>query len=160
MRVPKAVRNSMISSMVLMVLFVVAGVGYTLYQDLHVNKSQIAGPVVTPALYREIKPTKQGANVPEGAAIEALTSPAVIGDTVSVTVKTNPGSTCMIAVVYNNIASKDPGLKPGLADDFGTISWTWKIDSSVPEGSWPVNVTCELNKKTAFVQGYILITKA
>lgn len=142
----------------LLILFVVAGAGYVLYQDLHAKDSSTSSPAIVVASEPIIKPTTPGANVPEGAAIETLTSPAVLGETASVTVKTNAGSTCTIAVVYNNVPSKDAGLVTKTADDFGTISWNWKIDTSVPTGSWPINVTCSLNKKSAFVQGNILIT--
>jgi hypothetical protein len=43
-------------------------------------------------------------------------------------------------------------LLPALADDFGAVSWNWKVDAWAPVGSWPITVTCAHNKKSAVVQ--------
>jgi hypothetical protein len=159
MRVYKNVKHASLATIGLLVLVVVVGVSYTIYMGRNVKDTALAKPaIVVPTDVNPIKPPIIGANVPEGAAIETLTSPAVIGDTATVNVNTNPKSTCTIAVVYNEIPSKSTGLIKKQADDFGVVNWTWKIEAGTPNGSWPVNITCAYKDKSAFVQGKILIT--
>ena len=148
------------ATIALLFLIVCVGIGYTIYQERHLAKTAIEKPdVIVPTDVNPIKPPTIGVNVPEGAAIETLTSQVVVGGTVIVNVKTNPLSTCTIAVGYDKVFSKGVGLLDKVADDFGVVSWTWNIDKTIPEGSWPLNVNCSLNKQSAFVQAYILVTK-
>lgn len=72
-------------------------------------------------------------------------------------IRTQPGSNCTIKAVYNNVDSTDPGLAPGVADEFGTLSWSWKIGENVPTGTWPVTVTCLYHGRSAVVQGDLVV---
>ena len=76
------------------------------------------------------------------------------------TVKTNAGSTCKIAVVYNNVPEVDSGLAPKKADDFGTVSWAWTVPKNTPLGSWPVTVTCQFYDKSAVVSQDVRVEKS
>jgi hypothetical protein len=159
-RLPKPVRNALISALVLLVLFVGGGVAYTLVTGL--NGDQNASAVAIPAALAPepvIKPTQPSVNAKESAAVQMVTSPIAPGSNASLNVKTNSGSTCTISVIYNNIASTDSGLGNKTADDFGTVSWTWTVGSSVPLGTWPAKVTCAYHGRTAVVVANLQVTK-
>jgi hypothetical protein len=95
----------------------------------------------------------------EQAALQALTSPVKAGQNSSVNVKTNATSTCTINVSYNNVASKDSGLTPKVADAYGNVSWSWTVDPTAPVGSWPVKVTCVYRGRSAVVIGNLQVIK-
>jgi hypothetical protein len=100
-----------------------------------------------------IKATKPDPNANESAAIEALTSPVKPGQNAVTTVRTLPRSICTIVVTYNEVESKDSGLITKHANDFGIVGWSWTVDASAPAGDWPIEVTCALHDKSAFVRG-------
>lgn len=152
-RISRSVRNAAISTVALLVLLFGGGVVYTWYvgQQEVKDTTAIAAPVelVLPSV---AKPSPQAANAKASASVQSLTSPVAPGSNASVTIKTNPFAECTVVVEYNKIASKDSGLGPKVADDFGTVSWTWTVEASVPVGKWPVTVTCAHNELTAVVQ--------
>jgi hypothetical protein len=156
--VARKIRNIVISTFVLLILFVGAGVAYTFYMS---QTDPVATVAKAPVSDKKttLKHTKLAANAPASAAIQMLTSPVMPGDNASVTVKGNPGSNCTISVKYNEVASTDSGLKPKVTDEFGVTTWAWTVEPTVPEGSWPVSITCEYNKKTAVVIQKIVISK-
>jgi len=157
-RVLKFIRNTLISVVVLLVLFVGAGVGYTWYEGKHIpNKATLAD--TQPAATTTVMPahTDPGANVPENASVETITSPVTPGSNVALDVQTLGGSTCTITAVYNKIPSTDSGLKQKTADTYGVISWSWTVGADTPLGSWPVTVTCTHNQKTAVVQSMLSV---
>ena len=157
-KVLRKVRNITISVVVLLLLVVGAGVGYTWYvgQDETGNLAAIAAPVeATPPPV--IKPTKPAANAKVGVAVQMLTSPVMPGENSSITVKTNAGSDCTIKVEYNKVPSADSGLKTKKADEFGIVSWTWTVEETVPLGEWPVDVTCAYNDQSAMVRGTLVV---
>lgn len=161
MTIPKSIRNAAISSGILLLLMAVVGTGYNLYLDYYHKPVALAlavAPVVAKSQYQAFVPVAPAANAPEGVAVEMVSAAVAHGINASLTVKTNAGSTCTIAALYNNIASTAAGLKTEVADEYGTISWTWKVDSNAPVGSWPVNVNCALHGRSAFVQAHILVT--
>lgn len=157
-RIIKFIRNIAISALVLLVLFVGGGAAYTWYMGrTSVADTSAGDPVVEVAPV--IKHVQPAANVSESASVQMLTSPVVPGSNASVTVRTNPGSQCTIIVEYNKVASKDSGLSLKTADEFGMVTWTWTVEASVPLGKWPVKVTCVNDKKSAFVQGDLVVAK-
>lgn len=159
-RIAKFIRNTAISIGVLLVLIVGGGIAYTWYmgQSSPENTAAVAAPV-------EVKPTpvikhvKPAANAKVGASVQMLTSPVTPGSNASITIKTNPESTCTITVVYDKVASKDSGLTSKVADEYGMVSWAWTVETSVPLGKWPVKVTCTHNKNSAVVQGDLQVAK-
>jgi hypothetical protein len=153
-RIFKTVRNVVMSIVVLGVLFIAVGLGYTWYMGQRPSNTTtaVAAPVdsqPTPT----VKATKPAANAKESVSVQTLTSPVAPGANASISVRTNPSSQCTIKVEYNKIPSKDSGLVVRTADEFGTVSWTWTVDKTAPLGEWPVGVTCIYNKQSAFVQG-------
>jgi hypothetical protein len=157
-RALRAVRNIVISVVILLVLVVGGGIAYTWYGGQNTADSQgaIAEPVA-PAPAPVIKPTKPAANAKQSAAVQILTSPVAPGDNASITVKTNAGSNCTISVEYNDVPSTDSGLKPKTADDFGIVSWAWTVEVTTPVGEWPVDVTCVFNDQSAMVRGKLVV---
>lgn len=159
-RIPRPVRNVLISSGVLLILFVVAGVVYVFVvgRSSALDTKAVALPVAAPTR-QEIKPTAPATNAVESAAVELITSPVALGSNASISVKTNAKSSCAISVVYNNVASTDSGLGTKVADEYGTISWTWTVSKTAPVGTWPVKVTCVYNSRSAVVQADLQVTK-
>jgi hypothetical protein len=158
-RVPRALRSTLISAGVLLVLIVSAGAAYTWYVD--------GRPLVKPQLaassFQQTSPlppaVKPAANARVGASVETLTTPVPPGSNASITVRTLATATCKISVVYNNVASTDSGLNQQVADEYGTVNWTWTVGPSVPLGTWPVNVTCAYNGRSGFVRGDLQVAK-
>lgn len=160
LQIAKFMRSTLISIGVLLLIAVGVGVAYTWYmgQDSAENSSAIAVPVeAEPAPV--LKRVQPAANAKVGASVQMLTSPVVPGSNASITVKTTPEAECTITVVYNKVASKDSGLGLKIADEYGMVSWAWTVEASVPLGKWPVTVTCTSNKKSAVVQGDLVVAK-
>lgn len=159
MKIPKTVRNTAITAVILAVLFIGAATAYVLVTDGSGNKpaTSSASSYQPPSLPKPSKPSPQAV---EGAAVEAVDSPVAAGSNTSISIKTNAGSTCTITVTYNGVASKDSGLGPKLADDYGNVTWTWTVGSTVPAGTWPIKVLCTYtNGKSAMVESEIQVTK-
>lgn len=159
-RALKLIRNAAISMLVLLILVVGAGIAYTWYmgQSDVENTSAVADPVEYQPV-KVVKPVKPAANAKVGASVQALTSPVKPGDNASLTVKSTPGATCAISVMYDKTLSTDSGLKPKLADDFGIVDWTWTVEPSAPLGTWPVKVTCTYLEQSAVVQADLIVAQ-
>lgn len=109
-----------------------------------VNQVAIKKAVSTPVVDEE---------APVGVAVQTLTSPVHKGGNSSISVKTRPKAACSIRVSYGTTQSdesKDGGLIPKTADDYGVADWTWTVETSRPVGSWPVEVTCAYKTKWGF----------
>lgn len=159
MALKKTVRNSLISIVVLIALFLAAGTAYTLFLG-QANPKQTATPAPQPASTpTEIKPTPPAPNAPVGVSVDSLLSPVSAGSNTSIAVKTTAGANCTISVVYNGVASTDSGLAPKTADAYGLDSWTWTVGATVPPGSWPVKVTCAYKGKSGVVQQNLQVTR-
>lgn len=156
-RIIRSIRNTAISVGVLLVLFVGAGLVYTWIMGRNTPTTPVATTTATPVV--AVKHVEPGVNVPESASVQSITSPVMPGDNASIIIKTKPGSWCTITAVYNNIPSKDSGLGGKTSDDFGSVTWTWTVESSVPIGKWPVTVTCLRNKLSAVVVGDLVVSK-
>lgn len=160
MRIVRQIRNIAISACIILAVIIGAGVAYVWYNGqvatVPITKSSESKPYTSVPVVSQPKPA---ANAPESVSVQSLTSPVKSGTNASITVKTNPLSTCQIAVTYNKIVSKDSGLSKHQADEFGMVSWTWSVGTSVPAGTWPVDVSCSYNNKTAKVQAMLQVTK-
>lgn len=157
----KTARNVGISVVVLLLLLVGGGVGYTYFlgPDASQNAAAEAPPPASPTSPL-FTPSKPAANARVGASVQTLTSPVVPGSNASISVKTNAGSKCTVSVIYDKAASTDSGLAPKAADEYGTVTWTWTVDKTAALGTWPVNVTCVYNTKSAVVRGDLQVIKA
>lgn len=158
MHIVKPLLKVLLSAVILLGVIVGAGVGYIWYtgQNGNVDAAVAEKPNVhaRPAV---IKPSKPKPGTAVGAAVHMITSPVAPGTNASITVKTVPTARCVISVVYDKTASKDSGLLPKAADDFGTVSWTWTVDANAPLGKWPAKVTCEFGGRSAVVIGDLVV---
>ena len=157
-KILRSIRNIAISFVVILVLAVGAGAGYTWYM----GKQKVASTVVAEPVQASpvIKPTKPAENTSVGVSVQSLLTPITPGSNTSITIRTTPSATCTISVVYKDVPSTDSGLKAEQADDFGMATWTWTVGVSVPLGKWPVKVTCTYNKKSGVVQGDLVVANA
>jgi hypothetical protein len=158
MKVPKGVRSALLSVVILIVLFVLAGTAYTLFlgQSGPAPVKTTAKPAQ--AAYSAPKPVAPAANAPVGVSVDSLLSPVSAGSNTSLQVKTTPGASCTVSVVYNGVASTDSGLAPKAADAYGIAGWTWTVGPGVPAGSWPINVTCSYHGKSGVVKTNLQVT--
>lgn len=159
MGVPRAIRNTVISIVVLLALLVGAGVAYTYF--FGPSQGDIAeepAPAPSPASQAP-KPAKIPENARVGVSVASLLSPVAPGANTSVSIRTLPEAKCKVAVLYNNVTAVDSGLAPKAADEFGTATWTWTVKADAPEGTWPVNITCERNGKSAVVRGDLVVSR-
>ena len=158
-RLGKTLRNTFIGTIVLIVIFLASGFFYTWYiGQKNENKAEPALKL-TNNTNNLITPRKPAADAVVGVAIHMLTSPVVAGQEASISIKTNADANCIITAAYNDkkIYSKDPGLVPQKADDYGVASWTWTVDETAPKGKWPVEVTCSNIAKSGFVRGDLVV---
>lgn len=152
----KTARNIAISIVILLAVLIGAGVAYTFYMGQTDTPKLVSKPE---AVKKEtITHVKLAKNVPASASIQSLTTPVMPGDNASVIAKTVAGSTCTIKVEYNKVASTDSGLKQKTSDEFGSISWSWTVEPTVPEGKWPVTITCAYQERTAVVIGDLVVS--
>jgi hypothetical protein len=153
-RIPKVVYKTLLSIVVILVVLVGGGVGYTWYMgrsNAYVEPpapEPVANPVEALTTPREPRP-----DAPFGASVQTITSPVEPGDNADISIKTRPKADCEIVVEYDEVKSEDSGLVPKKADEYGIVSWTWTVDDTAPKGKWPVGVTCVYGKKSAFVRG-------
>lgn len=147
-----------VSAVILLVLMIGGGIFYVWYSGQ--NSEPIVVKNITKAAKTTIvpKPAVVDENAKVGVSIQALTTPVKPGSNSSISVKTNPGASCAITVKYNKVASTDSGLKPKDSDEYGVVSWTWTVESSVPLGTWPVDVTCSRNNKSGFNSGDLVVS--
>lgn len=156
-RLPKTVRDTLISVVVMVVLFVAAATVYILIADRNAKSTSPPKNNQTAAQTDSIKPVAPAANAPEGVANESLISPVAPGQNTTFNVRTNAGSTCTITAVYNKVPSHDSGLVPKTADEWGYVSWTWTVDRSAPAGTWPVTVTCVYHGRSGVLIGNLQV---
>ena len=144
---------------VLLFIMIAAGVGYVYYtgRQAEKNPQKEASTMTEAPIIKDPPPPSE--NAPVGAAVQFLASPVKPGDNSSITITTAQKAACTISVAYSNVVSKDSGLVPKTADGHGSVSWSWTVDKTAVPGKWPVRVTCTLNKKVGYVEGYLEVTR-
>jgi hypothetical protein len=157
--IPKTVRKTIIVIAILIVFFIAIGIIYVFITDRNVNHSPVAAPTNNVESSSIPKPTPPGANAQEGVAVESVTSPVNAGSNASESIITNAGSNCTIIVSYNGVQSSDSGLTSKIADTYGSVTWTWTVESSVPLGNWPIKVTCTYHGRSAVVDSSLQVIK-
>lgn len=160
-RTKKTLRKVSISALVMLSVFILAGVLYTWTMGkIRPFESTLEQPAPVknsaPAI---IEPTKPAENTPVGVALQSVTTPIAPGSNVTLIVKTKADATCKINVVYGDITSKDSGLMDRKADEFGTVSWTWTVEATVPVGKWPATVTCSRGDKSGVYVADLVVKK-
>jgi hypothetical protein len=155
----RTLRNIVLSIIVLLIIFIGGGVAYLLLAGNDAPPQPTTPPANVAPQTNLPKPHKPAPNAPVGVSIQSLITPVAPGENSTVTIKTLSSAACTITVTYNNVASKDSGLIPKVADDYGIASWSWTVDKTAPAGKWPVKVTCEYNKKSGMAIGDLEIKK-
>lgn len=147
----KTIRNSLISVLVIVVLFLAAGTIYTLLasQDGSTTTKKAPRTSAQSDASPDIKPPKPAANASVGIALNSLTSPVQAGENATMSIQTTAGATCSISVVYNDVPSRDSGLAAKKADDYGVVTWSWTVGKMTPVGQWPIQTNCARNGKSA-----------
>lgn len=159
-RIPRIVRRTIVSVIVLIVLAVAAGIVYVLVTDSNVKPAPARSkPAATRQESALPKPVAPAPNAQEGVSIESLTSPVSAGSNVSLIATTDAGSKCTITVTYNGVQSTDSGLIAKTADAYGGVSWSWTVGTSVPVGNWPVSVNCVYHGRSGVMAGSLQVTK-
>lgn len=99
----------------------------------------VAQPTSTPPTLPSPKTTQP---TPTEVTITSITSPVRRGANATVAVKTAPGASCSIIVIYKSGPSEAQGLYPKTADSQGSVSWKWMVGTRTTPGNWPVTITC------------------
>jgi hypothetical protein len=154
----RAVRNVIVTMVILMGLFVGGGVVYTWYNGKYGEPPKVTATLKKPVPSRS--PSKPSPTGRVGASVQMITSPIAPGDNASITVKTNADAKCTIVVEYNKVVAKDSGLVQKVADDYGLVTWAWSVPVTAPAGKWPVTVLCANLKFSGQVIGDLVIKKA
>lgn len=130
--------------------------GFVLYAWLG-NEEAPAGTIATPKVKAQLEDKSNTTNLdpesPVGVSVQSLTTPTAPGSNVLLIAKTRPNATCTITAEYDKVKSQDSGLIQKDADDYGMVQWSWAVGPAVPEGKWPVTVTCTFDEKSGVVVG-------
>ena len=157
-RLTRRIKKIMIAVAILLLLLVIAGVIYTWYMGLHGDK-KTAPPLEQPKARKEYSPPATDPNAAVGVYIQSLTEEVTPGSNAEATVHTQPQADCIIKVAYGNVPSKDSGLSPKRADEYGLVKWSWTIEPDVALGKGTVDVTCSRNKRSGYMHGDLTIVK-
>lgn len=149
------------SAVILLVLAVTVGFGYTWYMSNYGkdNSQAFQQPAKPTGGIQANKRPKISDTAIIGAVVQNITSPVIPGSNASMLIKTNPGANCAISVIYDKTPSKDSGLTPKVADEYGIVEWAWTVEPTTPLGNWPVKVTCANKKNSAVVQNDLRVVK-
>lgn len=137
---------------VTMAVLSVLGLVYTWYVGQQVDSPVAEIPDTSSKRAQPKEPPKPTKKTQVGIVVQAFLTPVKIGDNASLSIRTLPGAPCTISFTFNddNERSKDTGLIPKIADEYGLVDWTWKVMSNVRPGTWPVEVTCANGSQSAY----------
>lgn len=152
------VRLVIISAVVITVLIV----GLLLAYAWYAGQQEPVVQEVEPAPTRSTTPTappEPADDMPVSIVQQTIVSPVAVGDNTALSIKTLRGAACSIEFTYNDssIKSRDSGLIPQTADEFGMVEWTWTVTADTQPGAWPAEVTCALNDKSAYLRADITV---
>jgi hypothetical protein len=94
-------------------------------------------PTATPSPTPTLRPTPTPTPTPLTILTPRLQGRAG-GRSVTLLATTAPKTACTIVVGY----SPPPQLGPATADGGGSVSWSWRVGSSVQDGTYPIQVSC------------------
>ncbi|MBI2063556.1 MAG: hypothetical protein HYT65_00995 [Candidatus Yanofskybacteria bacterium] len=94
-------------------------------------------------------PTPQPTQQNDQITIAFLTSPVEQNSTAQLDIKTVPEAQCAIKVTLpSGSQSTAKGLETKLADNSGTITWSWKINWNTTPGTANIDLTCSKNEQS------------
>ena len=143
---------------IMLLLFVIVGVIYTWYMGLYGDK-KISAPLEKAQSRKEHTPPPTDPNAPVGVYIQSIMSEITPGSNDAISIRTQPQADCVIKVTYGGIESKDSGLSPKRADEYGFVKWSWTVDPTTPLGKGAVDVTCARNKQSGYMHGDFVIVE-
>jgi hypothetical protein len=152
-------RKIALTIVILIVVVVGVGIGYTWYVGQQTPAPTAIAPPLEATPVKVVTKPKVDLKAPVSASVQSLSTPVAPGDNAAITVRSSLESTCKILVEYNKVASKDSGLIEKKVDEFGMVSWSWKVEESVPLGKWPVEVTCTRAKNSAVTKEDLEVKK-
>ena len=160
MKIPKTIKRTFITIFVLLVLFFGGGAIYVYITGKNARVDDVKPVATQPEESNPIAPPVAPAdNAGVGVAVASLLSPITAGANTSLSVNTNAGASCTITATYKDKPSTDSGLTPKIANPYGSVSWTWTVDSTAPVGKWPVKVTCAYHGRTGVVVADLVVEK-
>jgi len=154
----RTLRQAVITALVIIILLVVAAAVYLLFFSPRHNFTNTTAAAANgqPALFA---PTAPAENAKEGVAIQAIPPTVAAGTEMSVVATTNATSRCTIKVDPSSARQNDPDLAPQTADDYGTVSWNWRVSPSAPLGSQTLTITCVYHGRTGVVAGTYQVSR-
>lgn len=86
---------------------------------------------------------------PTAQPVSFLNAPlsAQRSQTVTLRVRTAPNTACSIDVGYPS----ETELDSAISDGAGNVSWTWRVGSRVPPGTWPITVSCRTGTASTYI---------
>ena len=132
-------RRMAIAIVVMIFLFAVAGIIYAWYMGRDPENRVVETGVPT-TTKKTIEPYQPPTDAAVYIVLESITTPVTIGNTATITIKTNPKAVCQITFTVDKSPISDTSLLPKTADEYGLIQWSWTV-KAVP-GKWPVETTC------------------
>ncbi len=155
----RSIRSSIIAVVILAGLLFTGGTAYTWYMSQQEAVEATPLPDVVSKAVAPKAPVKIADDAKVGISVQTLTSPVSRGGNSSISIKTLPTATCSIKFTYNSDKreSKDSGLIPKAADEFGVLSWTWTVTPDTQSGVWPVEVTCAHGSQSAYARGDVTV---
>lgn len=154
----ESLHRTMTVTLVLVLLLVTGGIGYTWYMGKQ-KTAAIATAEPAPSRRIEMKPIKQDPNANVGVSVQILSTPVPPGQNASISIRTNQLANCSILVKYGETPSTDSGLTKKTADEYGTVSWSWTIPASTPEGKGSVKVDCASKVKSGSVTADLIVKR-
>ena len=155
-------RNIIVGIVILVVVSVGAGAGYIWFLGNQADDTELEF-VETPSNSSTVRtPSQPASDAPVGVARRSFTTPVAPGENASLTAHTNAKAICTITLTYGEIGEKekqsnDSGLVERIADQYGTVTWSWTVPEDAPLGKWPVEVTCRNDKNSGYIREYLEI---
>jgi hypothetical protein len=89
----------------------------------------------------------------------SMTSTVKPGEMATLTIRTAPNAQCVPTVRSKsgmNVSSR-LGLDSKTADTQGMVSWSVRIPSGTPAGTWPVEVTCQMQGREGTIRTAVTV---
>ncbi len=164
-RVLHRARNTLIASVILLIVIIGIGLFYVWLMGLHSKPAGVATSTTQTERPDILKPRKMPDNIPIGSSIQSLTTPVAPGDNVSLTLRTTESAVCTIKVIHVDTYDRelarvtDSGLGDKTADDFGVVSWTWTMPSNAAIATWRADIMCTRGDKSTRSVGEIVVKR-
>jgi hypothetical protein len=79
---------------------------------------------------------------PPEVTVQLFTASVARGETVTLSVKTDPGVGCLVELAYASGPAVAAVLVTTYADASGLITWSWEVDIGTRPGTYPLDIHC------------------